>query len=741
MAKKKAAAKTPAEPTEPAAPPPEPSPAEIKRAESLRRDLDRHNHLYYVEAKPEISDREYDRLMRELADLESTYPQLRTPDSPTVRVGGEAIDAFSSVAHAVPMLSIDNTYNADELREWDDRVRRGLGGESATYRYVLEPKVDGVAASLRYEDGRLVLGATRGDGRRGDDVTHNVRTIKSVPLVLRTDSPPKVLEVRGEIYMPNSVFQRLNKEREAAEEDLLANPRNATTGTLKQLDPKVAASRSLRFVAHGLGQVDGLSLASYHDTLQEIKSYGIPISPQTEVADDAAGVLDAIDRFEKVRGTLDYQTDGMVVKVDDLNQRETLGYTSKSPRWAIAYKYPAEQAQTTLLDVTWQVGKNGSITPVAEMEAVYLAGTTVRRATLHNRDMIEKLGVHIGDRVTVEKAGEIIPQVVQVAERPEGTRPVPIPDACPACAAELEEEPLKEGYVGFRCLNPDCPDYFRRRQRKKAPDKCPTCELERLETITSGIDLLCVNPACPKQLKERLRWFCARGQMDVDRLGEKLIDALVEAGKLTTFADIYKLQKEDIESLERMGEKAAENVLAGVEASKNRPLERLLAGLGVRHVGGSASRDLAATFGSLDAIKAASQQDIEAIEGVGPAVAQSLRFFLDSDAGRAAVEALQAAGVDPKQAVKTPAETPAAPTAELPLAGMTVVATGSFEHFTREAIEQRVRDLGGKSSSSVSKKTSLVVAGEKAGSKLDKARDLGVETIDEAAFVERYGVA
>ena len=541
---------------------PKPAPAGVvKRVRTLRQDLDRHNHLYYVEAKPAVSDREYDRLMAELAELEAAHPDLASPDSPTQRVGGEPIEGFASVTHTVAMMSIDNTYNADDLREWDDRVRRGLDGQA--YRYVLEPKVDGVAASLRYEDGRLTLAATRGDGRTGDNVTHNVRTVKSVPLTLRTDTPPKVLEVRGEIYMPGSSFQRVNAEREAAEEDLFANPRNATAGTLKQLDPKITATRGLRFVAHGLGEVVGLDLSSYYDTLKALKGFGLPISPQTQTADDIDAAISIITKFEKQRGTLDYQTDGMVVKVDGLAQRETLGFRSKSPRWVIAYKYPAEQAQTTLNGVTWQVGKNGSVTPVAELEPVFLAGTTVRRATLHNRDQIVKLGVQIGDTVTVEKAGEIIPQVVQVADRPEGTTPVPIPDACPACAAELEEEPLKEGYVGFRCLNPDCPDYFRRRQRKKAPQKCPTCDLERLETITSGIDLLCVNPACPKQLTERLKWFCGRGQMDVDRLGTKLIEALVKAGKLTTFADIYKLQRDDLVDLERMGEKAADNVLAG----------------------------------------------------------------------------------------------------------------------------------------------------------------------------------
>lgn len=710
--------------------------AAARRVEELRAALSRHDRLYYMEAAPEISDREYDRLLRELRDLEEAHPSLASPDSPTRRVGGEPIDSFTSVPHAVPMMSIDNTYSDEELREWDRRVQRALG--EAKYRYVLEPKVDGVAVNLRYESGRLRVAATRGDGRRGDDITHNARTIKVIPLILAGDSPPEVLEVRGEIYMPNSVFQRINQERAAADEQLFANPRNATTGTLKQLDPKMAASRSLRFLAHGLGEVKGLSLRSYFEILQQLRTLGLPISPHTQTAGDIEEAIATIEAFEKTRATLDYQTDGMVVKIDDLAQRETLGYTSKSPRWVIAYKYPAEQSQTTLTGVTWQVGKNGTVTPVAELEAVFLAGTTVRRATLHNRDNIAKLDVRIGDRVTVEKAGEIIPQVVQVASRPVETKPVSIPSQCPACAAELEEEPLKEGHVAFRCMNRECPDYFRRRQRKELPEKCPTCSGE-IEQIFSGIDLLCINPACPKQLKERLKWFCGRGQMDVDRLGTKLIDVLVEAGKLKTFADIYNLRREDLIGLERMGEKSADRVLEGIEASRSRTLDRLIAGLGIRHVGGSASRELAATFGSLDALKAAGKADIAAIHGIGDAIAESLRFFLDSEVGRAAVEQLQAVGIDPKQAPR-PAQVADEPTADQPLVGKCVVVTGSLEHFTRESIEERIRALGGKATSSVSKSTDLLVAGQKAGSKLDKARSLGVEVINEATFVSRYGV-
>ncbi len=679
--------------TDPNAPPA----AAKKRAETLRGEIDRHNHLYHVEDAPQISDREFDALMRELIDLEQQFPALQTPDSPTLRVGGEPIDTFKPVRHAVPMMSIDNTYDAEELREWDVRVRKGLD-EGADVTYVLEPKVDGVAVSLRYEKGELVVAATRGDGRTGDDITHNARTVRSIPWRLRDGVHPPVLEVRGEIYMPNSVFQRINRQREEAGEQVFANPRNCTAGTLKQLDPKIAGSRSLRFVAHGLGETQGIDLQSYHETLGLIRKLGLPISPHTKTAPNVDAALAYIAEFEKTRAELDYQTDGMVIKVDDLDQRQTLGATSKAPRWVIAYKYPAEQAQTVLHSVRWQVGKNGTLTPVAEMEPVFVAGTTVRNASLHNIEQIERLGVKIGDTVTIEKAGEIIPQVVAAVEakRPKDARPIVPPTTCPACGEAVVKDP-------------DSP-YIR-----------------------------CVNPACPQQLKERLRWFCARGQMDVDRLGTKLIDQLVDAGKLRTFADIYRLTKDDLVGVERMGEKSAENVLAGIEASRSRGLDRLLAGLGIRHVGNTTGRDLAAALGSLDALRNASEEEIAAVHGIGEVIAKSVRQFFDSDAGREAIEQLQAVGIDPKVVPQAPSGAPAEPTPEQPLAGKTVVATGSFEGFTRDEIEQRIRDLGGKASASVSKNTSLLVAGEKAGSKLAKAKALGVETIDEAEFLKRYG--
>ncbi|MEM8875141.1 MAG: NAD-dependent DNA ligase LigA [Planctomycetota bacterium] len=693
----------------------------------LREELHRHNRLYYVEAAPEISDADFDVLQRELTELEEQHPDLADPNSPTQRVGGEPIEGFETVEHAVPMMSIDNTYSEEELREWATRMEKQADGLT----YVCEPKIDGVAATLRYEKGELVLGATRGDGKRGDDITHNVRAINAIPLKLHGDNPPAVLEVRGEIFMPDADFERINAEREKAEEDLFANPRNATAGTLKQLDPKIVAARRLRFYVHGLGVVEGVDVEKYSDWFDLFRTHGIPQPEGVATYADIDGVVEHIRTFESKRTKLGYQTDGVVVKVENLADRQTLGYRTKSPRWAIAYKYPAEQAVTTLNDVTWQVGKQGTVTPVAELEPTFLAGTTVKRATLHNRDNLEKLGVKIGDRVTIEKAGEIIPQVVEVVED-KGKAKIALPTQCPECASELVLESVKDEHVAFRCRNVECEDYFKRRQRKSVPDKCPTCEQDTLEELSDGgIDLLCMNPACRKQLKERLKWFCGRTQMDVDGLGDKLIDALVEAGKVTTFADIYKLTSDDLVDLERMGEKKAANVLKGIEASRERGLDKLIPGLGIRNVGRSAGRDLAATFGSLDALKAASRDDLAAVEGIGPIIADSLKSFLESDAGGAAVQALQDVGIDPKTEVKE--------VGDQPLAGKSIVVTGTLEHFTRESIQDRIRTLGGKASSSVSKNTTFLIAGEKAGSKRKKAEDLGVEIVSESEFLAEFG--
>jgi DNA ligase (NAD+) len=658
-----------------------------QRLKHLREELNRHNHLYYVQAKPEISDREYDRLMKELTDIEATHPELKTPDSPSQRVGGEPIEGFKTVEHAVPMMSIDNTYDEAGVREFDDRVRRGLGGEQP--RYVLEPKVDGVSSSLRYEDGLLVSAATRGDGRRGDDITANARTIRSIPLRLADGKIPRIVEVRGEIYMPNPEFQRLNKQREAAGDVLFANPRNATAGTLKQLDSRVVAKRRLRFVAHGIGQVEPMPTDSYWEWIQLVKRWAVPVPESTALAMNVDEAIKIINEFANVRGTLLYQTDGMVLKVDSLAQRQRLGATSKAPRWVIAFKYPAEQMQTVLKDVRWQVGKGGNLTPVADLEPVFVAGSTVRRATLHNIEQIERLGLKIGDTIVIEKAGEVIPYVVQAVpeKRPKNASQIVPPKTCPSCGECVEKEK-------------DTP-YIR-----------------------------CVNPACPDQLKERIRWFCGRNQMDIENLGDVLVDHLVDAGLVKTFADLYRLKTEQLLELERMGDKSAQNVIDAIETSRERGLDRLLAGLGIRHVGNRVAYVLASHFGSLDAIANASEEELSRVTEIGPVIADSVHDFFRNEAGKEAIRHLKAVGIDPK--LEKPSQS-----GQLPLAGKTVVVTGTLEHFERKEIEDLIVKLGGKAAGSVSKKTSFVVAGTDAGSKLSKATELGVQVITEAEFLRR----
>lgn len=661
-------------------------PSAEQRIKKLRQELERHNYLYY-QGTPEISDREFDALMKELIDLEKAHPEFYSADSPTQRVGGEPIEGFKTVEHAVPMMSIDNTYDESEVRAFDARVRKGLGGDEKV-QYVVEPKVDGVAASVRFEDGLLVLAATRGDGRRGDDITSNVRTIKSVPLRLHGEGTPRVLEVRGEIFMPSAEFQRINKEREKAGEEIFKNPRNLTVGALKQLDSRITASRNLRFVAHGMGEVVGLEPESYWDWLKLLKKWHLPVNEQTTRAESIDEAIDAIEKFEKVRGKLAYQTDGAVIKVDSFAQRDRLGATSKAPRWVIAFKYAAEQMQTVLKGVDWQVGKGGTLTPVARLEPVFLAGTTVQNASLHNIEQIRKLDLHIGDTVVVEKAGEVIPYVREaVAEkRPKGAKPIEPPAKCPSCGTKVEKE-------------------------------------------ADGPFIRCVNPECPAQFRERLRWFCGRGQMDIENVGEALVDQLIDAGLVKTFADLYRLKKEQLLELERMGEKSAQNVIDSIAASKSQPLARVLAGLGIHHVGGRVAFVLAQNFTDLNALKEATAEQLSAIHEIGDVIAQSVYDFFHSESGKHAIRELQHVGVDPKS------EKPKA--SAQPLAGKTVVVTGSLKTLKREEIEQMIVDLGGRAAGSVSKKTSFVVAGEDAGSKLAKAKELGVEVLSEEDFLKR----
>lgn len=722
-----------------------------QRIEQLRAELHRHNHLYYVEARPVISDREYDRLMQELIELERANPHLITPDSPTQRVGESPLNELASVRHAVPMMSIDNTYSEEEVRAFDQRVRDRLDGQEPTY--VLEPKIDGASVSLRYEEGRLVLAATRGRGNVGDDITANARTIRSIPLRLHPDGAPipPVLEVRGEIYMDNEDFQRVNKEIAESGEEPYANPRNLTSGTIRRLDPRIVAKRRLRFLAHGLGQVEPLPVQSYWDWLELLRGWGLPLPKEIYRAQNVDEAIKYIHEFEKVRPTLPYMTDGIVIKVDSFPQRDTLGATSKAPRWVIAYKYETEQQPTILRDCEWQVGKGGSLTPVGRLEPVFISGVTVSNVTLHNVDQIRKLDLHLGDTVIIERAGEVIPYVVQAVKekRPAGAKPVPVPTDCPVCATKLEWEAYPEDIVAYRCLNQECADYYVRKRVKKNrfPEACPVCN-GKVEKLEQGIDLYCVNPACPAQLKERLRWYCGRSQMDIEGVGDKLVDQLVDRGMVHTFADLYKLKAEDLAVLSSeieqgdktvtrtVGEKVAQKVVANIDRSRGQPLERLLAGLGIRHVGNRVAHVLATNFGSLDAIAAASEEELAAVNEIGEVIADSVHDFFHNDAGQNAVAALKAVGIDPKQEVRR-----AEDTAGLPLAGKTVVVTGTLQKMTRDEIEGLIVKLGGKASGSVSKKTSFVVAGESAGSKLDKAQQLGVEVIDEETFLKRVGQA
>lgn len=678
-----------------------------KRIVELREQIHEHDRRYYELDRPTISDRDYDRLMQELIELEKEHPDLVTPESPTQRVGGDVQTELKSVRHAVPMMSIDNTYSEEEIRAFDERVRRGLdGGQPA---YVLEPKIDGTSISLRYENGKLVLGATRGRGNVGDDVTVNARTIKSIPLKLHSAgadvAPPPILEVRGEVYMDNEDFQRVNKEIEAEGDEAYANPRNLTSGTLRRLDPKIVAKRRLRFLAHGFGQIDPMPAESYWELTKLLKQWGFPLPKNVSRAKDIDDVIERLHEFEKIRPKLPYMTDGLVVKVDSLAQREELGATSKSPRWVVAYKYETEQQPTVLKNVRWQVGKGGNLTPVGELEPVFIGGVTVTNVTLHNIDQVKRLDLHLGDTVVVERAGEVIPYVVEaVAEkRPRGAKPIEAPVKCPSCGSKVEKEE-------------DTP-YIR-----------------------------CLNPACPAQLKERLRWFCHRGQMDIEGLGDVLVDQLVEGGYVREFADLYRLKAEQIAGLtseveqgekivtRSVGEKVAKKVVENIERSRQQPLERLLAGLGIRHVGNRVAFLLAANFGSLEALAAASEEQLSAVNEIGPVIAKSVHDFCSSAAGKKAVTDLRQVGVDPQQEVIKPEAA-----ADLALSGKTIVVTGTLKRFKRDEIQTMIVKHGGRASGSVSKKTDYVLAGEEAGSKLDKAKELGVKVISEDDFLKMIG--
>ncbi|MBI3822643.1 MAG: NAD-dependent DNA ligase LigA [Planctomycetes bacterium] len=657
-----------------------------KRIDELRTQIDNHNHRYYVDASPEISDRDFDRLLEELKSLEEQHPDLLTADSPTQRVGGKPIAGFVTVRHREPMLSIDNSYSADDLREFDKRIRKLLGGEPVTY--VVELKIDGVAMSLTYDDGVFTTGATRGDGEQGDDVTHNIRTIGDVPLKLPEALPH--FEARGEVYMTRAAFAANNRRRIAEGDEPAANPRNFAAGSLKLLDPKESRKRRLQFFAYALGPCEGVTVKSHLESLDLLRRFGFQISPNIEAFDTIDAVIDYCNSWATKRHDLGYETDGMVIKVNDFAQRKRLGTTSKSPRWVIAYKFAAEQGMTKLVSIDLQVGKLGTLTPVANLEPVKLAGTTVSRASLHNADFIEAKDIRVGDMVVVEKAGEIIPYVVrsEPEARTGSEKVIQFPTACPACGSPVERD--KNG-VFYRC--------------------------------TGG-------RKCTGQIKEVLRAFARRSAMDIEGLGEKIIEQLVDAGLVNGIPDLYRLTLDGLVALERMGKKSAQNLLDGIAASKERGLARLLAGLAIPHVGDSVADLLANEFGDVEALTSASADRLNEIPGIGPIMAQAIHEFFQDDHNRRIVDDLRALGVKLAQDQRpSPAQT-----GGVDLTGKTFVVTGTLARYSREDIEALIRQLGGKPTGSVSNNTSFLIAGEKAGSKLDKAKQLGVTVLTEDEF-------
>ncbi len=731
---------------------------DAKRIAHLRRELDQHNRLYYVEARQEISDREFDLLLAELEALEQKHPQLVTPDSPTQRVGGQPIDGFRTVAHARRMLSIDNTYDRQALLAWHERVAKGLGGGDLfgdAVSYVVEPKIDGVAVSLRYEGGRLKQALTRGDGQRGDDITDNVRTIRAVPLTLGEVSAskeadttkkgkgksgvpkriPKVLEIRGEIFMPRQEFERINRQRVEEALEPFANPRNSTAGTLKQLDPRAVGKRRLGFSAHGRGVVQPDPFECHSQFLTAVRAWGVPTNLLVRVCEDADDVWQFIELFEAQRAGQQYEVDGVVVKVDRYDQQEQLGYTSKSPRWCIAYKYAAQQATTKLTQVDWQVGKTGRITPRATMEPVFLAGTTVSHASLHNLGEIRERDLHIGDTVVIEKAGEIIPQVVKVQKRGRGAgcKLIEPPAACPVCKGPVEVEYDQKRVAKIEGWLGQVEREAKKAQKEDRPAKKISQPAPLSEIDESG--RYCVNPECAAQFREKLIWFASRGQMDIDGLGEKVVDQLLAAELVDHFADLYGLEAKQLAGLERMGEKSAVNVVAGIAASKGRGMAKVLSSLGIRNVGAVTAQTLATHYKNIMTLMKATQEDLQKIPDVGPVVARSLHAFLHSDRGVEVIDRLREAGVDLTSQIFEKHDA----AKDSVFAGRRVVLTGTLKNYDRQALTDTLRALGAKVTGSVSKKTDMLIAGDKPGSKLDKARGLGVAVWDEKKLQAALG--
>ncbi len=665
---------------------------ELKREiERLRDEINHHTYLYYTKNAPEISDAEFDKLMQRLIALETAHPEFASSDSPTQRVGGAPVEGFRTVRHAVPMLSIDNAFDFDTMRKWDaSTVRGNLEGRSVDY--VCEPKIDGLAVTVRYEDGKLVLCATRGDGENGDDVTANIKTVQKVPLALEKGFRPRVLEVRGEVYMSKCEFDRLSREREEQGEAPFANPRNAAAGSLKLLDSHETARRKLSAWFYGTGEVEGAPFGTHKEMLDYLGKAGLPVNPEIKPAKDIDAVIAYLQAFEAKRHALDYGVDGVVVKVNDLRERETLGYTSKFPRGLIAFKYHAEQAETTIESISVQVGRTGVLTPVANLAPVLLAGTTVRRASLHNEDEINRKDVRIGDRVIVEKAGEIIPQVVSV---------------------------VTEKRAGHE-------------QKFQMPAECPECGAKVVK-LGEEVYQRCSNMSCPAQIKGRLEYWASRDAMDIEGLGPAVIEQLVGKPLVSDVADLYAVKIEQLAGLERMGEKSSKNLVEEIAASKSRGLARLLTGLGIPNIGQAAAESLADRFNSLDDLAAVKGDDLLKIDGVGPVLAQSVVAFFASSENRKVIEKLKAAGVGmTARRAKRPEGGP-------DLSGRTFVVTGTLSGMSRSEAEAIIKSLGGKVGDSVSKKTDFLVVGADPGSKLQKAEQYGVRTIFDADFKKLIG--
>lgn len=700
-----------------------------KQIVQLRDRLNEADRLYRLGQETGLSDIEWDHALKQLEQLEAEHPDLVTADSPTQRVGGQPIAGFKTKPHSSPMLSIDNTYNEEELNTWYTRTCKLAEAEQV--QLVMEPKVDGVALALRYEHGQLVQALTRGDGSKGDDITHNIKTVRHIPLALNGKDIPDVLEVRGEIYLPQAVFDQVNAEKTERGEEPFMNPRNTTAGTLKQKDP-AKVIRGLQFVAYGKGEISSdTTYATHSDFITTIKRLGIPVHEHEAVVDSADQAWQWIQGFDQLRHNLPFATDGVVIKVNDYNLQDQLGVTSKAPRWCIAYKFAAEQARTKLLKVDWQVGKTGKLTPRATMQPTLLAGTTVSHATLHNFGEVLRKDIRLNDTVVIEKAGEIIPQVVEVVTdvRTGDEEKIAAPDQCPECATpteiEYDSKRISEIEVHGRAVDREIE---KARKEKREPEHIePPAPLGPFDETAR----YCPNPECPAQFRERMIHFVGRNQMDIDALGEKTIHQLCDAGLLNNLGDIYRLKdkRDQLLALDRMGEKKVDNLIEGVEQSKQRGLLRVLAGLTIRHIGQGGAKRLAQHFGDIDALIAADEEEIAAIEDVGLITAASVRQFLDNPAGQHVIEELKAAGVDlTEEKIEVAADSP--------FAGKTIVITGTLENYQRNDLKKTLEALGAKVSGSISKNTDLLIAGEKAGSKLKKAQDLGVEVWDEAKLLE-----